>query len=153
MHTYISFGTSKWFWIIENFELLEFELSRFHCMCIDIVEIWFWIANGQISSFLLQLSARHTSVFSFPDDYLSKYQWIFTKRGMCIDIVKIWFGNATGEFASTFDRVICPPQDIKLRGIIIFTLFIFMFERNWFLCYFFSETGQQHHRVKAWHSR
>ena len=25
-------GTSKWFWIIENFELLEFELSRFYCM-------------------------------------------------------------------------------------------------------------------------
>ena len=32
MHTYISVGTSKWFWIIENFELLEFELSRFYCI-------------------------------------------------------------------------------------------------------------------------
>ena len=30
--------------------------------------------------------------FSFPDDNLSKHQWIFTKLDMCIDIVKIWFG-------------------------------------------------------------
>ena len=28
MHTHTSIGTSKWFWIIENFELLEFELSK-----------------------------------------------------------------------------------------------------------------------------
>ena len=27
--------------------------------------------------------------FSFPDDNLSKHQWIFTKLGMCIDIVDI----------------------------------------------------------------
>ena len=32
MHTYIKVGTSDWFWIIENFELLEFELSRFYCI-------------------------------------------------------------------------------------------------------------------------
>ena len=29
---YISVGTSKWFWIIENFELLEFELPKFYCI-------------------------------------------------------------------------------------------------------------------------
>ena len=29
---------------------------------------------------------------SFPDDNLSKHQWIFTKLGTCIDIVEIWFG-------------------------------------------------------------
>ena len=28
---------------------------------------------------------------SFPDDNLSKHQWIFSKLSMCIDIVKIWF--------------------------------------------------------------
>ena len=27
------------------------------------------------------------SVFSFPDDNLSKHQWIFTKLSMCIDIM------------------------------------------------------------------
>ena len=47
-------------------------------MCIDIVVIWFGIANGQIFQFLTELFACHKFVFSFPDDYLSKYQWIFS---------------------------------------------------------------------------
>ena len=43
-------------------------------------------------------SVRRTSVrFSFPDDNLSKHQWIFTRHGMCIDIVEIWFGIANGQ--------------------------------------------------------
>ena len=46
--------------------------------------------------------------FSFPDDNLSKHQWIFTKRGMCIDIVEIWFGIANGQISSNFYGVICP---------------------------------------------
>ena len=41
-------------------------------MCIDIVEIWLEIVNGQIS-------ARNMSEFSFPGDNFSKCQWIFTK--------------------------------------------------------------------------
>ena len=44
-------------------------------------------------------------IFSFPDDNLSKYQWIFTKLGMCIDIVEIWFGIAIVQISSIFDRV------------------------------------------------
>ena len=39
--------------------------------------------------------------FSFPDDNLSKHQWIFPKLGMCIDIMKIWFGIANGQHVST----------------------------------------------------
>ena len=66
-------------------------------MCIDILEILFWIANWQMSSMfekfirpsICRSSAR--PFFSFPDDNLSKYQWIFTKIGMYIDIVEIWF--------------------------------------------------------------
>ena len=61
-------------------------------MCIDIVEIWFGIANGQISSNFNGLLPK----FSFPDDNLSKRQWIFTRLGMCIDIVEIWIGIANG---------------------------------------------------------
>ena len=50
-----------------------------------------------------------TSVrFSFPNDNLSKHQWIFTKLGMHIDIVEIWFGIANGQILSIFDGVICP---------------------------------------------
>ena len=48
-------------------------------------------------------SARRTSVrFSFPDDNLSKHQWIFTKLGTCIDIVEIWFGILMGKFRQIF---------------------------------------------------
>ena len=51
----------------------------------------------------------HPSVhFLFPDDNLSKHQWIFTKLGMCIDIVEIWFGIANGQISSNFYGVICP---------------------------------------------
>ena len=46
--------------------------------------------------------------FSFPDDNLSKHQWIFTKLGMCIYVVEIWFGFANGQISSIFDGVICP---------------------------------------------
>ena len=46
--------------------------------------------------------------FSFPDDNLSKRQWIFTKLGMCIDIVEIWFGISHRQILSIFDGVICP---------------------------------------------
>ena len=42
-------------------------------MCIDIVDIWFGIANGQISSNFTELSPRDMPIFSFPDDNLSKY--------------------------------------------------------------------------------
>ena len=63
---------------------------------------------GKFRQFLTELSARDTPIFSFPDDNLSKYQWIFTKLGMCIDIVKIWFGIANGQILSIFDGVIRP---------------------------------------------
>ena len=43
--------------------------------------------------------------FSFPDDNLSKRQWIFTKLGMCPDIVDIWFGIANGQISSNFTEL------------------------------------------------
>ena len=42
-------------------------------------------------------------VFSFPDDNLSKYQWIFTKLSVFIDIVEAWFGIVNGLILSVFD--------------------------------------------------
>ena len=63
--------------------------------------------------FVIRESVRCMSIcpsvhFSFPDDNLSKHQWIFTKLGMCIDIVEIWFGIANWQISSIFDGVICP---------------------------------------------
>ena len=56
------------------------------------------------------------SVFLFPDDSLSKYQWIFTKLDICIDIVEIWFGIANGQISLIFDRVIVPHVHIFVSG-------------------------------------
>ena len=77
-------------------------------MCINIVEIWFGIANGQFPQVLTELTAQITPIFSFPDDNWSKFQGILTKLGTCIDIKEIWFGNANGQISSNFDRVTCP---------------------------------------------
>ena len=45
-------------------------------MCIDIVELWFRIANGIILAifwqFLTELSAQDTYIFLFQDNNLSK---------------------------------------------------------------------------------
>ena len=94
-------------------------------MCIDIVEIWFGIANGQISGhtivgryygFTLDIrvsvhpsirqSYIHPSIhFLFPDDNLSKYQWIYTKLDRCIDFVEIWFEIANGQIRQIFTEL------------------------------------------------
>ena len=63
---------------------------------------------GKFRQFFREMSARDTPIFSFPDDNLSKHQWVFTKLGMCIDIVEIWFGIANGQILSNSDGVICP---------------------------------------------
>ena len=78
-------------------------------MCIDIVEIWFGIVNGQFSSiFDSYLSALHP-YFHF-QMITSKCQWIFTKLGIYIDIVEIWFWIANGQILSIYDRVSCLPH-------------------------------------------
>ena len=62
---------------------------------------------GKFCQILTELSANDTSVFSFPDDNFSKYQWIFTKLGMCIDVVETWYGIADGQIPLIFVSVIC----------------------------------------------
>ena len=69
-------------------------------MCIDIVEIRFEIANGQmLPIFDRYLPAIHLC-FLFPDNNLSKCQWICTKFGMRIDIIEIWFWIVHGQILS-----------------------------------------------------
>ena len=62
---------------------------------------------GKFRQFLTELSARDMPIFSFPDDNLSKHQWIFTKLVVCIDIMEICFGIANAQILSIFDGVIC----------------------------------------------
>ena len=75
-------------------------------MCIDIVEICFGIANGQISSIFDRVICN-TSVFYFQDNNLSKSQWIFTKFDMCIISWRSALGLLIGKFR-LFLTVICP---------------------------------------------
>ena len=66
-------------------------------MCIDIVKVWFEIANGQIPSFFDSCLPATCPCFSM--QMISKCQWIFTKLGMCIDIVEIYgLGLLIGKF-------------------------------------------------------
>ena len=44
------------------------------------------------------------SVFSFPDDNFSKYQWIFTKLIVCI--VETWFRIADGQISSILTELV-----------------------------------------------
>ena len=97
-------------------------------MCIDIVDIWFGIANRQILS-IFELSAHHTCIFLFSDDTMSKYQQIFTKRGMCIDIEDIWFGIGNGQITSAFDSYFPITHD---GGVLSFHFFKYF-------CFYFSE--------------
>ena len=76
--------------------------------CIDIVEIWFGIANGQIRQILTELSARDTPIFSFPDDNLTKHLWISTKLGIALILWRPGLGLLMGKFCKILDGVICP---------------------------------------------
>ena len=82
----------------------------------DFIQILCWVVwdfMGKFPQFLMELSACHTSFFSFSDNNLSIYQWVFTKLGMCIDSVEIWFGLLTGKFHEFF-TVTCHHTSIFL---------------------------------------
>ena len=63
---------------------------------------------GKFCQFLTELSAPDTSVFSCPDDNVSKYYWSFTKLGVCMDILETCLGIVDVQILSIYDRVICP---------------------------------------------
>ena len=74
-------------------------------MCIDIVEIWFGITNGQNSSNFDGVICPRYAHILFPNNNLSKC------HGTCIDMKEICFGIANGQISSMFDGVICPRHD------------------------------------------
>ena len=59
--------------------------------------------------------SRSSVCFSFPDDNLSKRQWIFTKLSMCIDVVEIWFWIANGQISSIFGHNYLPETNPYFR--------------------------------------
>ena len=63
--------------------------------------LWFHVGRPWVHPSYVHPSIR----FSFPDDNLSKHQWIFTKLGMCIDIVEFWFGLLMGKFHQFFTEL------------------------------------------------
>ena len=82
-------------------------------VCIDIVEIWFGIANVQIlSNFDKVICLRHAHIL-FPDDNLSKCQRLLTKLGTCIGIKEVCSGLL---------GVICWQHDNG--GVFLFYVFI-----------------------------
>ena len=81
----------------------------------------------------VSLSVRPLVVrFSFPDDNLSKFQWIFTKLGMCIDIIEIWIGIANGQISLFFTEL--SARDTIMAGIIV-KRFYFFTEYQFYLNY------------------
>ena len=64
--------------------------------------LWFHVGHPCVHPSVRPLYVRSSVHFSFPDDNLSKHQWIFTKLGMGFDIVEIWFGIANGQISSNF---------------------------------------------------
>ena len=54
-----------------------------------------------------QSNVRPLDRISFPDDNLSKHQWIFTKLYMCINFIEIWDGIANRQISAKL-TVNCP---------------------------------------------
>ena len=79
-------------------------------LCIDIVETWIGIANGQISSNFYGVNCPRYAHIFISGHNLSKSPGSLTRLGTCIDMKEIWFGIANGQMSSMFDRVICPQQ-------------------------------------------
>ena len=88
-------------------------------MCIDIVEIWFGIANVQITLNFDRVICPRQFHILFPDDNLSKCQRDITKLGTCIDMKEVWFLIANWQISSVFDRLICPRNTIMAGYYIV----------------------------------
>ena len=71
--------------------------------CHLVCALIFWrsglgLLMGKFRQFLTALFARDMLIFSFPDENLSKHQWIFTKLGMCTELWRSGLGLLMGKF-------------------------------------------------------
>ena len=53
---------------------------------------------GKFRQFLTELSAQYTPIFSFPDDNLSKHQWIFTNLACALILWRSGLGLLMANF-------------------------------------------------------
>ena len=91
--------------------ITSININGFSSNLVCVLILWrsgLGLLMGKFRQFFTELPARDRPIFLFPDDNLSKHQWIFTKLCMCIDIVEIWFWIANGQILSNFYGVICP---------------------------------------------
>ena len=95
-------------------------------MCIDIVEIWFGIANEQISSIFDGSYLPETCpYFRFQMiTWVNIGRWISAKLSMCIDIVVVRFGIALGQISSIL-------RELSARDMSVFS-FLDNNLSNWF---------------------
>ena len=94
-------STSIFLFSDDNFSKYQWIFSRLVTFFVRSLILWrsgFELLMGNFLQFLTEISACDTSKFSFPNDNLSEYQWIFTKLDLCI--VEIWFGIADRQIWS-----------------------------------------------------
>ena len=94
-HMYLHLSISISF-LDNNLHNYQWSFTKFG-ICIDIVEIWFGIVNGQILSVFDRVICPPCVCILFPDNNLSKCRWNSTKLSLCIDMENL-FGIAYGQY-------------------------------------------------------
>ena len=112
VHVFVCCQSIHIFFLDDNLSKYQWIVTKLGT-CIEIVKIWFGIANGQILSVFDNEVCLPLSVVSFPDDNWSKYllsmDFHHTKLGMCILI--LW-RSGFGLLVSKFHQILSylPPN-------------------------------------------
>ena len=121
-----------------------YTIPLFRRLLVGTFNVLLGIFNIEISNKCLNLGAsvrpsvvRQSVLFfffffffflSFPDDNLSKYQWIFIKLGVCIDM-RFGLGLLTGKFHKFLTDL--SAHETIIAGYYRFTFFICYFLQVW----------------------
>ena len=78
-----------------------------------VAELWFHLGHLFVRPSICLVDP---SVVLFPDNTVSKCQWIITTLYMSIDIWEIWFGIANGPIVSIFGSTVSLSLFIFISG-------------------------------------
>ena len=81
--------------------IIWININRFSTNLVCVLISWrsgLGLLMGKFHQILMELSARDTSIFSFPDNNLSKCQGILTKLGTCMIWRRSGLGLLIGKF-------------------------------------------------------